>query len=372
MKRLFIRITLFLLPILLYFSLPVYLLFKFKELNRFDKITALHNNDEHSLIGLLYSDPARYMKLHSTKERGPEVLALGTSRVMQIREFFFTTGTKFYNAGGGVERLQEFKVFLSKIPDEKLPQLMIISLDQNFFNKNWDDLSRGKFDAEYKDKSNVLSCVFSRSWGLWEMFYKGELSLTEDIPKDRIGMAAIVLDNGFRADGSYKYGSILKNPRSQDYRFKGVFDKIERHEERFEYASTINPEAMAVLDDLLAFCSQKKIHVIGFIPPYAHAVVEKIRSKGDKYDYIFRLPASLKPSFTKYNYSLYDFTDAAALDAADDEMLDGIHGSEKIYLRMMIRMAEDDPLLKRYCDTAQLKELLDHSPSGLEVRGDSL
>ena len=372
MKRLIIKITLFLTPVLLYFSLPVYLLFHFKELNNFDKITSLHNDNEHSLIGLLYSDPARYMKLHSTKERVPEVLALGTSRVMQIREFFFTTGTKFYNAGGGVERLQEFKVFLSKIPDEKLPKVMIISLDQNFFNRNWDDLSREKFDAEYKDKFNVLSCVFRYSWGLWEMFYKGELPLTDRIPKDRIGMAAIVLDNGFRTDGSYKYGSILKNPQRQDYRFKDVLDKIEWHKERFEYASAINPEAMAVVDDLLAFCSQKKIHVIGFMPPYAHAVVEKIRSKGNKYDYIFQLPGSLKLSFTKYNYSLYDFTDPATLNASDDEMLDGIHGSEKIYLRMMIKMAEDDSLLKKYCDTAQLKDMLDHAPSALEVRADTL
>jgi len=60
----------------------------------------------------------------------------------------------------------------------------------------------------------------------------------------------------------------------------------------------------------------------------------------------------------------------ASLGASDEETLDGFHGSEKAYLRLFIKMAENDKILG-FCgqDLKYLNERLNSSKGPFSVFG---
>jgi len=85
-----------------------------------------------------------------------------------------------------------------------------------------------------------------------------------------------------------------------------------------------------------------------------------VRLKADKesFSYVFKLEPKLQPLFEKYGFHLFDFSDASLMGATDEEMIDGIHGSEKTYLRILIEMAKTDSILNSYVSSVDLKEQL--------------
>lgn len=84
------------------------------------------------LISLAYSDPMHLVKQEVLKNRQPSIIALGTSRVLQIQKFIFDEPADFYNCGRSVRRVQDLKSFLSSYPGKK-PTMIILGLDQDFF-----------------------------------------------------------------------------------------------------------------------------------------------------------------------------------------------------------------------------------------------
>jgi hypothetical protein len=59
-----------------------------------------------------------------------------------------------------------------------------------------------------------------------------------------------------------------------------------------------------------------------------------------------KLFSTLKPLFDRKGYTLIDASDMANLGASDKEALDGFHGSEKSYLRLILKLASIDNKLK--------------------------
>jgi hypothetical protein len=328
------------------------------------------SGDQMSLFGPAYTNPDAYYKLYSTQLRKPGILALGSSRVMQFRSFFFNDPDQFYNAGGGVATVWQFRMFLDHLPS--CPHVLILGLDQDFFNPHW---------AGYADRTSpavLPEAAFKTAVSSWRDVYHDalarkftwrSLTKTKSGAVRTVGMNATVNHDGFRNDGSYCYGKRMLQPEAfLDYQFRDTLDRIARGNERFEYAQNVGVDALRELDDLLAWCQERRVHVVGFLPPFAHAIYQRMRSMPDgQYDYLFKLPVALKPIFTSHGYPLFDFSDLASCGASDDEAIDGSHASEKAYARLLAAMAAGDPTLSSCCDRGRLIEMVNAAVTPLRI-----
>jgi hypothetical protein len=331
-------------------------------------VVAAQSLNRRILYGPAYINTNISFKRRATLSRRAEVLALGTSRTMQLRGLFLTRSPgSFYNAGGAVRTLPEMRVFVEGLPPDARPRVLIVGLDQYFFNKAWDSLKPRRRPQGDEETSSVRALRSFRE--ALSDYRAGKFDLRDVLsPSDRysgsyiaIGLRARSKSGGFRADGSLFDGRHAAAPEAgPDHEFKSTLRRVRAGNSRFEPGAEPNPAAIGELDRLLSFCRTNGIHVIGFLPPYAHAVVEAMEESG-RHGYIRKLPGLVQASFERHGFRCLDATDLASLGAGDEETVGfdaGFHGSEVAYLRLFIRLAEIDQTLLAYADTARLAEML--------------
>ena len=372
MKKFLLKTFIFVLPYAILFAFLGKVLFSSGELDSIEKIIDFQIANKSVLYGPAYTVSCPTYKLKSIIKRKPEIIALGSSRVMQFRDKFFTLSPdKFYNAGRGANKIKDFKDFLEKIPEEKLPKVVIMGLDPYFFNSNWDEVSEDdSVLIHIKQKGNnpiflINSTSFIRDTvrgkTLTKVDYEGlDPGLKKYIPK---GYNAKNNGNGFRNDGSYCYGKYFSNPEdSDDWGFKETFKRIKDGNRRFEYSEKVSAKAIKELEEFLKFCQEREIYVIGFLPPYASKVYNKMKSMKE-YGYLDNIFKELNRAFKMYKYPLYDFLDINSFGSNDNEVIDGFHGSEVSYLRLFVLMVEPEPILQKYTDSEKLKQYLKRTTS---------
>jgi len=151
MKRFLIRFSSFLVPIVVLFIIPTYFLINSGE--NFRSVSDItRNRSKQFLVGYKFNESNyRYIKWNSINNSETlDVLALGSSRVLQFRDSMFTG--KFYNSGFTIQSINDFEPFLKGLKVRQLPQIIIISLDQWMFNSAWDDLQISR-PPDYWSKS---------------------------------------------------------------------------------------------------------------------------------------------------------------------------------------------------------------------------
>lgn len=326
------------------------------------------NQDEGALVGMAYSNPIHTLKSRIVVRRKPEVIALGTSRVMQVRDYFFTEPKTFYNCGGSIHKIGDLTAFLNSI-EGSTPKVLILCLDQNFFNEGWDDLKGGHIDYAWLGRSlgrkfTICSRDFYKDVSRKKISLKS-LTISR---ADHVGLTGNIHLEGYREDGSYRYRRSFAFPtQSPEARLRPAVELVRAGggDGRFMQAESINDLAVEELDRFLMECKHLGIHVVSFLPPYAHIVYEELVKFRTHYPYILQLESELRPTFTKHGYRLFDFTDLNSFGGSDAEMQDSIHGFETALLRILIELNRGDPLLKRYADVMKLDSMLEeaYSPS---------
>ena len=374
MKKYILKVLIFASPLLIFISLPLLFLSISKEMYfNLDKIITKDHNKSY-LIGFGYDEQTYpYIKYqHLLHHRPYDIISLGSSRVLQFREQMFTGS--FYNAGYTINGIKDFQQFLELLPSEKLPKILILGLDQWMFNPNW------KYHNTIGNPKRYTQNTFKQSFELHKIrlysikFYKDWLFrrkitlnriLNNKTNYQLIGLNAFINYKGIRNDGSMFYGTkihdLLKNNNTSPSKlFHKTFNRIINNHKRFEYSSTISQESLIILDKLLSFCKEENIHVIGFLPPYADAVYNKL-TIGQNYAYIHELPLSLENTFSKYQYSFFNFPNMKSIGSSDKEALDGFHGGETAYLRLIQIINQNDPKLQKYCDNHALQNSLENA-----------
>jgi len=315
----------------------------------------LKNN---TLIGLAYSDRIQQIKLARISNYDYDVLILGTSRVMQIRDYFFSEECKVFNGGGLIKSLSDLDTVLKTL-DDKLPELIILGLDQNFFNPTW----KANLSRESKPNNSTSIEIFSNSYkNLLSDLLSGEINLLKLIRSNNVGLTAAIYKDGFRPDGSYQYSRFFIDPESNpDYLFKDTFNRIKKGIGRFEYYVEYDYTAIKELKTFLANCYTQGVSVTCFFPPYAPCVLNRMKGFEKQYSLMFQLKDVLEPVFDEFGYKLIDYSDITFLGVSDKEFIDGFHGSEKAHLRILIDMSRNSELLGNRTNISKLNNLLDAS-----------
>lgn len=324
------------------------------EIFDFDMLISMQNESEDKLVGMAYNEQTTYYKLKNANARKPDVLALGTSRVMQFREEYFETS--FYNCGGSVKgHYNEYSNFLKNMDEEALPEYLIVGLDAWNFNAEtqrheniYDDYQQ-IVQTECSEFSIIKRAGVDYFLGKWKMndLFHGY---------DNIGFNGMVYGDGFRKDGSYFYRDSIMSPQnSDDYKYKDTFARIETGTAGYEYGRKVNLETLQCLEDFLLYCKEKDIMVIAFLPPYCPSVYDRMEKTGE-YRYIGEIAPAVKELCDKYGYEVYDFTDIRQLDCDDSYFVDGFHGGEVAYAVMLREMCIED---SRLCEVTNMERLED-------------
>ncbi|MFC1675848.1 hypothetical protein ACFL3G_02145 [Planctomycetota bacterium] len=346
MWKLTIKLMIFATPFAIIIGIPVALLWHGGECTSIDRV--VQKQTIQCVYGTAYSDRQPYLKLAAYLKRKPDILVLGTSRVMQFRSQMFTSS--FYNCGGAVEEILDYRRFLSLIPDEATPKLLIVGFNHVFLNPN--------FDCEYTMDSQMADIdavdMITKTWRrlYWDII-NGKIEAGKLLKKQtNIGIKAITNGSGFRYDGSYYYKKFIDDggqgsPKAPDYGFNNSRMRIKNGINPFEHASEVSQKSLDELDKLLVYCKQRDIVVVGFLPPFADAVWSYMMEQGD-HEYLRKLPDRMQTVFLRHGFDFFNFPNLSSCDSNDHEVTDGFHGSEKAYLRILIKMLDQSELLRPF------------------------
>lgn len=356
-RRFGARLAKFLLLVLVVIGFSVLCLYQSGELRSYSYYIRPLQQDQ--LFGLGYSYYDKSYKFHMTDEVcRPQVLALGSSRMMQVKRSVVSPDYSFYNAGGAIQNVLELSLFIQKLHDS--PQLLLVNLDQWWFNRAYINDNQPFSPSVYDEPEFEFSKTGKMVCDFYTDLAKGKIDLGKVFSSDHIGLNAICNENGFADDGSRYQGDMIVAPEQQeDYNFKNVLGRIRDGNMRFQYGDRPDSTQTAVVDDFLKLCVARRIKVVAFLPPFAPLVYQKMMETG-KYGYMSQLYGMLSPVFDRYeSCSLYDFTDVTATGAHNYDFDDGFHGSEIIYNGMIRQMVRQDSTLAPFFVSEQEMNRLD-------------
>jgi hypothetical protein len=326
------------------------------ELLGLDEIIALQHRDGaiYNALSIGFAD----YKYAAYRAAAPQIVAIGTSRAMQIRQDDFTA--PFYNLGGLTQGPDQANVLADRLLLRRdAPRLVIFALDFWTFCQppGQDSAGRPAEPASVHDGMGepprhflTYRLLLERRFAIAD--YARLLSPRSADDVDRIGLGARLGASGFAADGSI-YGAAP--PSALEARWRGMFARIAAGTDQFAKDCTVSE---ASLDALAIFVNRMEAagsRVALMLAPLPGAVIERLQAEG-RYAYLDELRRLLAAHFSP---QFGDFLDLRGV-APDSEFLDGMHGGEVTYMRIILTMARrPGSPLRDYVDEIGLKAQID-------------
>lgn len=301
-----------------------------------------------NMYGSAVANRSTDIKIYAYAQKKPDIALIGSSRVLQFRQSFFTRSS--YNLGLMVGSVDGLDFVIDSLLALHTPKIMIIGVDFWWFNtadETKKPVQSLGLSPEYNLTGKLKNATLPVRW-----LQDGSVTASEyaallfSSNSQNIGVRGKLRNDGVAPDGSYYYTDrVAGNHPDPMGGFQESFGRIERGESQFvhgEKASTILVDRFAqILERLKA----KNIKVILLFPPMAPLVLQKM--SGPHYAYV----TDLKRMLDKKKISYYDFTDPATIGAAANcEFIDGFHGGDVLYARITERMAREDKSFAQYVD----------------------
>lgn len=313
--------------------------------------------DEFVLAGMATRPVDYHYKLELVRRRQPEVVALGSSRALPFRPQFFLP--EFVNAGQGMGNIGMGQWFVSEMLETCRPAVVLLAVDIWWINRYSSTpfvvpqpLSRGK---ELSVKKLLLPYVWVRDKKISAVdLLSGGLFQRE---KNRIGVAALTTFSGLGPWGSYYYtGIITGTVDADDVRFGKSIDRVRQGTSKFEYAVKADESKVATLISLIERLEQAGCHVVAFLPPVAPTVHDEMQriEQGGGYSYV----ADAMQTMEQAGIVLHDYQDVRSLGSSDGEFVDGFHGGDVAYARILRDLVGRDGELAGVVDAAYLDEVV--------------
>lgn len=376
MAKFFLKILIFLLPFGLVIGvLTGSLIYIGESMPLPWVIAAQQSNAVPVLYRPQYGNRDLDFKRLSIEARQPEVIVVGSSRVLQMRAGLLTEQQDaFYNAGAPAWQFDQVEALFYGLDSDALPQVVLLGLDQVWFN---DAYAGDVLPPQVDDFNNLWQIDQAVAQGLVEDVVAGRpLTLEQWLARDdpggnglALGIKAIENGHGFRPDGSERYGDFLVGRfLYQPTERQRHLDWLRDGQQMYIYGDTPSEAMLQRLDALLAWCAERGITVIGFAPPFTPTLYQQMQQQGH-HDYVFALMPQLDVMFARHSHHFYDFSNGGVF-GIDDDFFDGWHGSERISLQLYMALIEALPdILGRYTSLETLRTLDANAPETWSVFG---
>lgn len=318
------------------------------------------------LYSKAHTEDTAYYKYQLANENAASLLVLGTSRTLQFQGFFFAEDASFYNAGLMVSNLPELLLGLQSLEEESLPDVVLIGLDEYFFNAQW--YAENNTDVFAPQATSLLSLVTEGAIGVYEGI-RSDSDLYWELCQGfgKIGSGAKVFDHGYDLDGGYRYGWVYEHPQDNEARVSNAVESIESATGRYYTGDTVSEDALEKLAEIADFCAEHGITLVTVTPPLSQSAIDAIDARDDM-DYFYQIAGAVSAVAEEKGFEFYDFTYPETLQGSDDNFIDGFHGSDVLYLRMLIQMVQQGSCLGEYVVLEDLIEMDENAISALHIQ----
>jgi hypothetical protein len=291
------------------------------------------------------------IKLFDTTQ--PEIVTIGSSRAMQVRNQFFNKS--FINLGG-INNVAELESMITELVSRKQkPKLVLVFIDPWWVNK---DFAGNGGITPLSNPSQfslplAISAISTLRQGNW---------LTKMLSSDNLGIHSILTDEGFSHDGSYHYTTTLSGQRpTEDQNFSNTLWRISNSNARFNKADTPDSKLVSRMCSALQKLDANFEHVVVIAPPFS-SIVWKSMAKGG-YEYIDTTNNEIAKCIGSDKFHSFVSGDNIP-ENTDCEFIDGFHGGDVTYARVISIVATKDAHVHRYTDSSYLDQFINEN-SGL-------
>lgn len=328
------------------------------ELLPIEKIARIQQEaGRHCLVGLATRNQFYYYKKARYELFKPKILILGSSRVMEFRQNSFLT--EVFNAGGAMNSINEGFCYINEALKMHKPELIILGLDYWWFN----EVAHKPHDA-IKPPLQLSHQISLRSYLLpFKWLWQKKISFKEYIQRvnpgllvkndyaQGIGVDAIINHTGFGLDGSFYYTKTINGKEKNiDEKFHTCLENMSTGGLRFHYGSRVHDLHFMNIIKMIRKIQAQGVELIIFIPPNAPTIVNKMKEYNPQFQYI----DDLRQRLLNEDLKVYDFHDPAKLSSSDCEFLDGIHGGEVTYAKILRQLGQAEAKLQPFLNVEYL------------------
>jgi len=307
------------------------------------------------LYGPRYSDFATF-KAAETYRRDPDIVVLGSSRVMQFRESMFTgCGPRpncFYNAGGALPTIRAGNEFLRALGPDQAPRVLLLGLDIWHFDPNFDPRKhddrqlRSSFQDQLGRAMSVTRDVAAQL--LTDPEIRGIVIGSRLAPAGVRGINAILDGSGFRSDGSYRYGrDVLDRVASQASSVRSADElmRIATEGTRFEHFASADEASMAELQELIGHARRSNSTLIAFTPPFSDDVAAAIDAEPGLRAGFADVERRLAALFASQGVPFVAIRRFSDIGCGDSERFDGYHPTEVCNARLLLKLLQEPEIV---------------------------
>lgn len=277
-------------------------------------------------------------KLERYRLKSPDILLVGSSRVMPFIGEVFTAPV--LNAGGAANTLDQAAQFTRDAIAIRKPKAILIGLDFWWFNPNRDDEIDATGDMSDDVDMSLTQLIAPLQWisdGSLRAGAFADALLPGGALSPGIGAFAKFGGRGWDIYGRYDYGTLLDGGmKSDDKQFKRTMKRLQSAKKSSKLNVRVAPSADAIqqLRDLVDEIEAQSIEVTLLLPPLAGPVRQSIDQNTEG-----RLVPLWRDAMAGLGVKVFDFTDPTTINSTDCEFVDGFHGGEVTYLRILDAIA---------------------------------
>ncbi len=321
----------------------------------------------------VFSDQFNIYKLSGIRYRQPSILSIGSSRVMQMRDFMFHPLKKqFYNGGGLLRNAFDLQAFAKMLAHEELPlpKVIIVGLDPwwlrtNYGKTTWlyDPDEHYSFAGHIEAFRHIL-----KTGSLQNVFSATLTSKSSGFEYDAIGTSARIDGAGFRRDGSSLYPpkmllDFLETPVYVDRESPPIIDRIQMTKREFSLPAIIDAKRVNLILEALVMIQEKGVEVIAFMPPFSTEAFEALETSPPLSQwwnfYIDEFPTMIK----NHDIQVVQVSHPRQYGLDDTYMFDGWHPSE-VYMAHLMQSIIVNSSQKSYfknIDLQNLRSIINHA-----------
>lgn len=294
----------------------------------------------------------------------PAITVVGSSRVMQFRATCFRK--PFLNMGGVAGNLAVLRSTIEAMLRIHKPEAVILGLDFWWFLPQWE----ARPFEEVPPTSGSYNYGFATLKKPWTWLLEGKISpvglAAPFLPESaggfragRYGIMAQQTDDGFGPDGSWYYtAETTGQQRPFDYQFQDTLKQVRHGIKAFYRAAPDqkgpSTEHLDAFAEIWCRLKARGIQTFVFIAPLSERVLAAMQKQPEDYPHLF----SLREALLARGIDVLDFTDPRAFGSDDCEFIDGFHGGEVTYARILRDMADRWPALLSYVNMERLNAVI--------------
>ncbi len=317
------------------------------------------------LYGAGFVDNTYKYKLELIRQRKPDVVALGSSRVFFLQEDAFRG--PFVNAGGGARSVREARLFVDDMLSFHRPKVLLLGMDYFWFNRVYPVAAA--FPEHAFVETDITRVKLMQPWyWLWKDRYsfrdywrivRGEDLANPFVGYNSLGLFAILRGNGFRPDGSHINSWVCSGKNGEkEYGFKFSLELLTSPGWGLSVGNEVDPRRVAELADFAAACEAKGVTVIYYLTPMTKIVNDRLANDPSARTYLAGTVTALKQALKGKEF--YNTLRGENYGAMDCEAIDAHHLGNVSQFRLLegIAAANSRSALVPFLDRAKISRLI--------------